>query len=78
MIRRHAGLAQLVERQLPKLKVAGSSPVSRFKSSNKFKRLVSLAAKRFCFFLPAYTPMGSVCYERFAPVRSLFCFWQSS
>ena len=26
---KHAGVAQLVERQLPKLNVAGSSPVSR-------------------------------------------------
>jgi hypothetical protein len=26
----HAGVAQLVEHQLPKLRVAGSSPVARF------------------------------------------------
>ncbi len=30
---RLAGVAQLVERQLPKLNVAGSSPVSRFRSA---------------------------------------------
>jgi hypothetical protein len=33
---RHADVAQLVEHQLPKLGVAGSSPVVRFKATSMF------------------------------------------
>ena len=35
----YAGVAQLVEHQLPKLRVAGSSPVSRSKNHYKIKYL---------------------------------------
>src|SRR5687768_16727849 len=42
-IARRAGIAQLVERQLPKLNVAGSSPVARSTTPSSSHRLVAAA-----------------------------------
>ncbi len=39
-VNRSAGIAQLVERQLPKLRVAGSSPVSRSRNQADVAQLV--------------------------------------
>lgn len=42
MVRHQAGITQLVEYQLPKLRVAGSSPVSRSDEASGPQRLLSL------------------------------------
>ncbi len=44
----HAGVAQLVERQLPKLNVAGSSPVTRF---SPFEDPGGVNANKTAFFV---------------------------
>jgi hypothetical protein len=46
--RKNAGIAQLVERNLAKVEVAGSNPVSR----SKFKRSVIRDLRFFAFFSP--------------------------
>ena len=43
-----AGVAQLVEHQLPKLRVAGSSPVSRSKGSTRRIALLLYPHSSFC------------------------------
>jgi hypothetical protein len=44
-----AGLAQLVERQLPKLKVAGSRPVSRSSARRESERAVDTGSLSFLY-----------------------------
>ena len=55
-----AGVAQLVERQLPKLNVAGSSPVSRFPSPGSTNRCFVVISGEFArrHFLEAHSPLS--------------------